>query len=222
MSERPPEFGAEGPLEEEDRSRVRLLPVFPLPNVVFFPQQTLPLYIFEQRYRSMVKDALEGDRLLAVALIKPGWENRGVEPEPYEVCGAGEIIQATHLMGGNMNILLRGLARVRILRTVKESPYLVAEVSVLAEPADDSPETVRLAELARSIFFRAQEMKPGRDPDSHLALKLLASPMDIFNYLCAHYDLEVPQKQELLEMDGMVERLRLLAIILGREMAILN
>ncbi len=114
MTERPPELRAEGPLEEEDRSLVRQLPIFPLPNVVLFPQQVLPLYIFEQRYRKMVNDALEGERLLGVSLLKPGWEEEGVGPEPHEVLGAGEISRVARLAGGNMNIVVRGLARVQI------------------------------------------------------------------------------------------------------------
>jgi len=50
------------------------IPVFPLPDLVFFPHATLPLHIFEPRYREMTEDALRGDRLIAMALLKPGWE----------------------------------------------------------------------------------------------------------------------------------------------------
>ncbi len=219
----PPELRADTPLEEEDRSALQQLPVFPLPNVVLFPQQILPLYIFEQRYRQMVNDALEGDRLLAVSLLKPGWEAEDAEHEPHEICGVGQITRVARLVGGNMNLLLHGLARVRIERTVQTTPYRLAEVSVLTEPVDDTGETSRLAEGARGTFRRVQAMKPGEDREAtQQVLKLLASPIDIFNYLCAHSDFDIEYKQELLEMDDIDERLRRLTVILSRDLAILN
>lgn len=218
----PPELRSQRPLKEEDRSALSVVPVFPLPNVVFFPQQVLPLYVFEQRYRKMVNDALEGQRLIAVSLLKSGWEEEDVEPEPHEVCGVGEISQVTRLVGGNMNIVLNGLARVRILRTVQTSPYRLAEVEVLAEPDDESPEVLQASERARNIFNRAQALKPSQERHSEPVLKLLANPIDVFNYICAHSDLDLEQKQELLEMDDLLGRLKLLAILLGRDLAILN
>lgn len=222
MTDKPPELKAQSPLEEEDRSEVRLLPIFPLPNVVLFPQQILPLYIFEQRYRQMVNDAVEGQRLIGVALLKPGWEDEGVDPEPHEVCGAGEITHVSRLVGGNMNIVLHGLARVSIERTVQITPYRLAEVKVLAEPDDESPEIMEVADKARSIFNQAQALKPSKDRQPSQVLKLLTGPIDIFNYLCAHSEFDVEQKQELLEMDDLGARLRFLAVLLARDLAILN
>ncbi len=81
---------------------------------------------------------------------------------------------------------------------------------------------MRLADEARSLFNRGQALKPSADRQSALVLKLLADPIDIFNYLCAHGEFELAQKQELLEMDDLAERLRLLKILLSRDLAILN
>jgi Lon protease-like protein len=222
VTDKSPELRAQSPLEEEDRSEVRLLPIFPLPNVVLFPQQILPLYIFEQRYRQMVNDAVEGKRLIGVALLKPGWEDEGVDPEPHEVCGVGEITHVSRLVGGNMNIVLHGLARVSIERTVQTTPYRLAEVKVLAEPVDESPEIMEVADKARSIFNQTQALKPSKDRQPSRVLKLLTGSIDIFNYLCAHSEFDVEQKQELLEMDDLGARLRFLAVLLARDLAILN
>jgi Lon protease-like protein len=222
MTDRPPELRATRPLREEDRSHLRVLPIFPLPNVVLFPQQLLPLYIFEPRYRQMVSEALAGERLLGVALLRPDWQEEGIEPEPHQVCGAGQITHVTHLVGGNMTILLHGLARVRIERTIQKEPYRLAEVTVLAEPIDESPEALKLAEKARSLFGQLQALKPDGDLETLGVLKLLASPIDVFNYLCAHVEFETEAKQELLEMEDLRERLRRICLILSRELAILN
>ncbi len=69
--------------------------IFPLPNVVFFPHTLLPLHIFERRYRQMLADCLAGERRLAMALLRPGWE-AGYHGRPaiYAVAGAGEIVSS--------------------------------------------------------------------------------------------------------------------------------
>lgn len=222
MTGGPPELHPQSPLDEEDRSSLTRVPVFPLPNVVLFPQQVLPLYIFEQRYRKMINDALEGQRLVGVSLLKPGWEEEGVEPEPHDVLGVGEITRVTRLAGGNMNIVLHGLARVRVVETVQTHPYRLAEVRVMADEVDEGPEAHRMAEKAARAFGRLQALKPGQDRQPLTVLKLLDSPIDIFNYLCAHVELDVSFKQELLEMEDLGERLRHLVVLLTKDLAILN
>ena len=77
------------------------IPIFPLPEVVFFPETVLPLHVFEPRYRQMIADCLAGDRWLAVAMLRAGWEKdyQG-RPPVHGVAGAGEIIQAEMLADG--------------------------------------------------------------------------------------------------------------------------
>src|SRR5258706_571818 len=110
------------------------VPVFPLPDLVFFPHAALPLHIFEPRYRLMVEDALRGDRMIAMALLRPGWE-RGYDgsPEVFPLACAGLIEEEVLLPGGRFNIRLRGLARVEIRSFVQESPYRIASVRVLQD-----------------------------------------------------------------------------------------
>jgi Lon protease-like protein len=93
-----------------------LLPIFPLPNVVLFPNVFLPLHIFEPRYRDMVADALSADRLIGMVLLRPGWESdyEG-RPPVYRTGCSGVITHAERLPDGRYNIVLRGLERFGIL-----------------------------------------------------------------------------------------------------------
>ncbi|MGH7405380.1 MAG: LON peptidase substrate-binding domain-containing protein, partial [Candidatus Methylomirabilales bacterium] len=80
------------------------IPIFPLPNVVFFPHTLLPLHIFEPRYRQMLADCLTGERWLAVVLLRPGWEAEYYgRPAVYAVAGAGEIVASERLPDGRSN-----------------------------------------------------------------------------------------------------------------------
>src|SRR5947208_14651110 len=83
------------------------VPLFPLPNVVLLPRAILPLHIFEERYKAMTADALAGDRQVAMALLKPGWERNYYQKPAIEpiVC-VGKILTHERLADGKYNFLL--------------------------------------------------------------------------------------------------------------------
>src|SRR3972149_1086869 len=116
-------------------NRLMEIPIFPLPNVVFFPHTLLPLHIFEPRYRQMLADCLTGERRRAVVLLRPGWEAEYYgRPGVYSVAGAGEIVASERLPDGRSNILLKGLGRIRIDSEVPSpKPYRIARASWLDE-----------------------------------------------------------------------------------------
>jgi len=92
-----------------------IAPIFPLPDVTFFPHTLMPLHVFEARYRVLVIDALERDRKLAVVRLQPGYEaTYAGKPAVHAVGGLGEIVSCERLATGRYNILLRGECRVRI------------------------------------------------------------------------------------------------------------
>jgi len=93
------------------------LPIFPLPDLTFFPHTMLPLHIFEARYRAMITDCLSRDRRLAVVGLLPGYEaSYEGKPAVHAICGVGRIVQWERLASGRFNLLLRGEGRVRIER----------------------------------------------------------------------------------------------------------
>jgi len=121
-------------------SAVIHIPIFPLPDVVLFPHTLLPLHIFEPRYRQIVRDCLAGDRRLAMALLRPGWENDYYgRPPIYPIAGAGEIIQHEELPDGRFNILLRGTMRIGITAELpSDKPYRAARARLLPDRYPDA------------------------------------------------------------------------------------
>src|SRR5262249_56090796 len=92
-----------------------IVPIFPLPDVTFFPHTLLPLHVFEARYRAMVIDALERDRRLVVVRLRPGYEaTYAGKPPVYPVAGLGEIVSCGRLATGRYNLLLRREGPVRL------------------------------------------------------------------------------------------------------------
>ena len=89
--------------------------LFPVPNLVMFPHVLQPLHIFESRYREMTQDALNGDRLIAMAVLQPGWEAEyESRPALYPVACLGQIVQSQQLEDGRYHLLLQGLGRVAL------------------------------------------------------------------------------------------------------------
>jgi Lon protease-like protein len=126
-----------------------ILPIFPLPDVTFFPHTFLPLHIFESRYRAMVTDALARDRRIAVVRLRPGYETRYEgKPETFSVAGAGEIVNCERLASGRFNMLVKGLWRVRIEGEVpSDTLYRVAR----ARRLDDAPAAGDVSEVVTRI-----------------------------------------------------------------------
>jgi Lon protease-like protein len=193
------------------------LPLFPLPNVVLFPAALLPLHIFEPRYRAMVGDALEGERLIGMVMLRPGWETDydGV-PSVYPVGCAGFITHADRLPDGRYNILLRGLEKFRIVqeRHARDGIelYRVARVESIAEaPSHRVVEAISEARkklerlIAKQLRRSTDETIPKDVPDD-----------DLVHAIAQH--LEPLEKQALLECDGLLERCHTLIELLEMRM----
>lgn len=137
------------------------LPVFPLPRVVFFPHTKLPLHIFEPRYRAMMEDCLRvGPRAMAVALLLPGYEaDYEGRPAIATVAGAGRIVAHERLPDGRFNLILDGVARVRLEELPAEGrPYRRARATVLdgGARASEVPRATMAALLQAASLVAAE------------------------------------------------------------------
>lgn len=110
------------------------LPIFPLPRVVFFPGAFLPLHVFEQRYRDMVQSCLNSSGAMAIARLKPGYEEsyQG-SPDIYSVAGAGRIVDHQENPDGTHAIVLRGISRVSLVEEESDLLFRVARAEVLPD-----------------------------------------------------------------------------------------
>lgn len=183
-----------------------VIPVFPLPNVVLFPNVFLPLHIFEPRYRAMVGDALAGDRIIGMSLLKPGYEaDYEGRPPVYAVGCAGVITHAETLPEGRFNIVLRGIEKFRITDEDRSKPYRLAHIDVLREdvPAADRAELRRHRQRLEALLAAAIE-RAGSEPQFPPAVP----DEDLVNALAQYLELDPLERQALLERDGVLQRCR--------------
>ena len=188
------------------------IPLFPLPNVVLFPNVFLPLHIFEPRYRQMVADALQGDRIIGMVLLRPGYEaDYQGRPPTYEVGCAGVITHSQPLSDGRYDIVLRGIEKFRITSEDQSRPYRIGVIDAIAEsipPDEKQPlrhQRQRLeAVLAAAIErVRAEPRFPPSVPDE-----------DLVNALAQYLELDIVERQALLECQGVLSRCRALIDLL--------
>lgn len=176
--------------------------LFPLPNLVLFPQVVQVLHVFEPRYRQMTADAVAGDRLIAVVLLKPGWEKDYDESPAIEsVACLGHVAQYEQLPDGRYNLRLRGLARVRLTEEVPvDKLYRVARAELIPEAAPDDPH--RLTNLRRAVAEAVLPRFP-EDGAAHQQLSDLILGETPLGTVCdmLAYALPLPLdlKQQLLE-----------------------
>jgi Lon protease-like protein len=137
-----------------------LVRLFPLPNLVMFPSVIKGLHIFEPRYCKMLEETLSTDKLIAMALLMPGWEAQYLNRPPiHDVVCVGKVVQSAQTSEGRHNILLYGQKRARIVqeRATSHSDFRRAEVILmddLVNPPDCSV-SPQLAESLLGCFRRA-------------------------------------------------------------------
>lgn len=188
------------------------IPIFPLPNVVLFPNVFLPLHIFEPRYREMVSDALVGDRIIGMVLLRPGHEQEYEgRPPVFQTGCAGVITHSEPLGDGRYNIVLRGLERFRITGEDAGTPHRLAHIEGLPEvvPEDDRTELSRHRHRLEALLAAAIE-RTGKEPRFPPAVP----DEDLVNALAQYIDLEPLERQALLERDGILSRCRALIELL--------
>jgi Lon protease-like protein len=184
------------PTDDDDLSAV---PLFPLPNVVLFPGAVLPLHVFEERYREMTADALRGPRRIAMALLRPGWENSyHAHPAIEPVVCVGRILSHEKLPDGRYNILLRGQTRARVSREYGDEPYRVGWLEAL------NPTPVMEIDLTEhrrrlELVFEAQSLRESGLGQRFRDMLAGPTPTDQIADLIAFYFLEdLALKQSLL------------------------
>ena len=182
------------------------IPIFPLGGALLFPRAQLPLHIFEPRYRTMVRDALGSDGL--IAMIQP--KDEAKVPRLFEVGCIGRIIASEELDDGRFNIVLEGVGRFRVADEVQVStPYrqIDADRSGFDDEIDPEPlASIQRAELEREAKRYADALGYSVDWD---AVGRLDDEM-LVNGIAQIAPLDVGSKQALLEADGLARRADLL------------
>src|SRR5438445_1762770 len=196
------------------------LPVLPLKDTVVFPESVTPLAIGQERSVKLVEDVVSGDRVLALLTVKnpeaeqPGWDDL------YEVGTAAVIHKMIKVPDGTLRILVQGMQRIRLDRTVQDDPYLMGEFVELAHKLPDTPEVQALTRNVQSLFGRVIGLVPYLPEELQLAAANVDDPSALCNLVASTLRLKTEEKQQLLELTDVEARLREISAILNRELEV--
>ena len=185
--------------------------VMTLPGVAFFPQALLPLHIFEPRYREMLRDALDSDRLFAVAGLDKSKATSSFEP-PYRVATVGIVRACQGREDGTSNLLLQGLARVEVAAILREEPYRRIKIRALpSDPGATEEENSRLrAQLSRLLSTRLRLSGEG-PAELTKFLRTIDDPETFVDLAAFNLCSDARLKQRILETLNVHERIALLS-----------
>jgi Lon protease-like protein len=197
-----------------------VLPLFPLEQVVLFPGMSLPLRIFEERYKVMIGACQVTDQIFGVVLIRSGREV-GDPAEPVQVGCTARMVRVDRIPDGQMHILTIGEQRFRLIGPARVMPegYLVGDVQMLAEPGDAPVDAELIGGITRE-FTRYQQAILGltghRDPSG--APELPKEPVRLSYRVASMLYVDPRERQRLLEIDDVRQRLQEELALLKREM----
>ncbi len=196
------------------------LPVLPLKDTVVYPESVTPLAIGQERSIKLVEDVVSGDRVLALVTVKsseaeqPGWDDL------YEVGTAAVIHKMIKVPDGTLRILVQGVQRIKLDRTVQDDPYLVGEFVELPDELTETPEVEALTRNVQNLFGRVIGLVPYLPEELQIAAANVDDPSALCNLVASTLRLKTEEKQRLLELTDIEARLRDISAILNRELEV--
>jgi Lon protease-like protein len=194
-----------------------VVPLFPLPSTVLFPRVRQPFYVFEPRYRAMLRTVLDGDGHIAIPLLVPGGERAAAPPRIAGVFGVGVVVDYDTHEDGTSDIEVLGRFRVRLIEELPPSVFRRARVEVLPEDEPDEGSAKRLhADLEAAIksLDRVGLRKEAKEAIGHI-LKTAARDVPFLVHMLCTIVIGSPEvRQKLLEEDRVEDRGRALLTIL--------
>ena len=195
-------------MRENERT---LLPLFPLP-IVLVPGELMPLHVFEERYKALMQEALDGERSFGLSYVARAEVGVDTPPAEGSVGCEARITAVAPLEDGRMNLLSVGTGRYRVRGYSRTEPFLVAEVERFADLIDESDDVAAMAGRVRQLFDRlAAAARTLSDQAGEQTPTELDVPPESLSFLvAANIPMETETKQRMLEITDTAARLSML------------
>ena len=201
-----------------------ITPLYLVSNAVLFPKTPLPLHVFEEHHKAMIRDAMEGGRKLTVALLNSEVEDEyaGID-SVHEIACLGRIETFEELEDGDYDIVVVGLSRVRILRETQQFPYLMAEVEDVRDIDRDEGSDALIIRHDRISGLFARFVELATDGNRNVVSVMPQMDFELLvNTVAMALNITTEQKQGLLEMDDSFQRCDMLNAILQQHIETLD
>ena len=206
MAKIPNEDGDEGGAEGEQVDG-KVLPLLPLRDIVVFPHMVVPLFVGRAPSIQALEYAMSNDRELLLCAQREAAEDEPSEEDIYSVGTLGSIIQLLRLPDGTVKVLVEGKTRACISRFVSTDPYFACEVESIAEVEGSAAELDALVRTVHSAFEKYVKHNKKVPPETLNTVTAVNAPGRLADTIVAHLNLQLADRQELLETISPAKRL---------------
>ncbi len=200
---------ADGTEEElKDFQAPEILPILPLRNTVLFPGVVIPITVGRQKSLKLIQDVFRGDKLLGTVTQKDGGIDDPEQADLYQVGTVAQILKILEMPDGSTSVIIQGKRRFEVMDYLEEFPYFRAQVTLLDEilPKENSAEFNAVVGSLKDLSIKVAQYSSNVPPEATFAVKNIENSTFLINFICSNTDLEVEEKQTLLEIADVRER----------------
>jgi ATP-dependent Lon protease len=212
----------EAPSRVSARSLPEVLPVLGLSDIVIFPGMVAPLLVETPQSTKLIDDVVAGDRLLGVVLQRNAEAENPMPNEMYEVGCAARVLKMLKFPDNTVRVLVEGLWRIHIKDYKSTDPYLCAKFELMKDVTENSVELTAMMRNAQSQFQEIIKLSPALSEQIKIAALNTEDPGHFADLIAVNLNLELSERQKLLETASVKERLTRLLPMLNREHEVLT
>lgn len=217
-------------LTDEDEERMNnedvpdVLPILPLRNTVLFPGVVIPITVGRDKSIKLIKDAYEGSKIIGVLAQKDVHEENPTLDKLYQVGTIARIMRMFRMPDGNTTVIIQGSKRFQVSELVHEDPYLKAKVEILSDDKSQvsRPDFKAIVSSLKDLALQIINESPNIPSEASFAIKNIENTSFLVNFIASNMNLPVKQKQEMLEINDLVDRSNLALKHLTNELRLLE
>ncbi|MBI1392343.1 MAG: endopeptidase La [Alphaproteobacteria bacterium] len=199
-----------------------ILPVLPLRDIVVFPNMVVPLFVGREKSVRALENVMENDRKIVLVSQKDAADNDPSTDDIYEIGVVASVLQLLKLPDGTVKVLVEGEGRARIVKFVRTDDFFEAEIETPVEISADESETDALSRSVTSKFEEYVKLNKRVPPEVIVSVNQIEEPAQLADTIASHLNIKIAEKQELLEIFGVAERLERVYGLMEGEMSVLQ
>lgn len=206
----------------QTETTTKQLPLLPLRDVVVFPHMVIPLFVGREKSILALEEATNGDKQVMLVAQREATEDMPDTEQIYDYGCVATILQMLKLPDGNVKVLVEGVQRAKVKRYVDTDPMFVAEIELIPSDAEHSDEADALSRAALSSFDKYVKLNKKVPGEILTTLSGIENPSRLADSIAAHMSLKIEDKQQILEMENVSDRLEQLMSKMESEMDLLE
>src|SRR5690606_37248844 len=208
--------------EEQGKSEVLVLPVLPLRDIVVFPHMIVPLFVGREKSVHALENVMQDDKQIMLVAQKNAADDNPETDEIYEIGTIGTVLQLLKLPDNTVKVLVEGVRRARVKRYTGNEAVFEAEIELVAEDEGDGEQLEGLSRSVVSQFEGYVKLNEKVPPEGVGSIGQIDDAAKLADTVASHINIKIPEKQELLEMASVAERLERVYSLMEGEISVLQ